>query len=250
MMIKSTKMRFTVFVLSALLFCLAGCGPTTNDIEAFVKPYQRDVTSSRYILMPPDEIEVHCKKVPEIDLEFQQIRPDGKVSFEAIGEIQAAGKTPNEVAALIAEKISKLYNLPGEDPIDVRVTRFRSKVYYMMGESMSPGPKEYTGRISAVTAINRAGLRPTTWKEQIHVVRPSQHENTSAKIFILNWKKVQTGDLTRDVLLQEGDIVYLPPTPLAALGNLFAEFAYPIGQALSPVTAIQNVQAGPRGGRR
>lgn len=240
---------FTLIVSLALLIVITGCG-APNDIDAFIKPYQRDVTSSRYILMPPDEIEVHCTKVPEIDLEYQQIRPDGKVSFEAIGEIEAAGKTPDEVAALIAEKVAKLYNLPGDDPIDVRVTKFKSKVFYMMGEVLSPGPKEYTGRISAVTAINMSGLKPTTWREQMRVIRPSRQKNTAAQTFVLNWKKVQKGDLTRDVLLQEGDIVYLPPTPLAAVGNLFAEFAYPIGQALSPVTSIQNVNSGPRGGRR
>ena len=247
---KTTKVTLMVLALSTLLLIGIGCGPSANDIIAFVKPYQREVTASNYILMPPDEIEVFSTKVGEIDGIYQQIRPDGKISFQTIGEIEVAGKTPAEVAALLSEKVSKLYNLPGENPIDVRITAYRSKVYHMIGELISPGPKEYTGRISTFKAIGLAGLRPTAWKERIQIIRPSQHEETAPQSFILDWKKVQTGDLTSNVLLQEGDIIYVPPTPLAALGNLFAEFAYPIGQALSPVTSIQNVQAGPRGGRR
>lgn len=245
---KSTQVTLMVLTLSSLLLIGSGCSPSDQDIIAFVKPYQRDVTSSRYILMPPDIIEIHSTKVPEIDGVYQQIRPDGKISFQTIGVIEVAGKTPAEVADLLSEKVSKLYNLPGDNPIDVRIRAYRSKVYYMVGELSSSGPKEYTGRINTVKAIGLAGLRPTAWKEQIHVIRPSEHEDTAPQSFVLNWKKVEKGDLTRDVLLQEGDIIYVPPTPLAALGNLFAEFAYPIGQALSPVSAIQNVSE-PRSGR-
>jgi polysaccharide export outer membrane protein len=235
--------------LSLLLIFGTGCSPTVNDIEAFVKPYEKSVTATEYILMPPDRIEVHSTNVPEIDRVFQQIRPDGKVSFQTIGEVEAAGKTPAELTALITEKVSALYKLPSGHPIDVRITAYHSKVYYMVGELVNPGPKEYTGRISSIKAIGLAGLRPTAWKEKFTIIRPSHHPDVVPLSFILDWKNVEKGDLTRDILLEEGDIIYIPPTPLAALGNLFAEFAYPIGQALSPVTAIQNVSE-PRSGYR
>jgi len=230
-----------VLALASLLAMGIGCSSPANDIEAFVKPYEKNVTAEKYVLMPPDVIEVHSTNVPEIDMVYQQIRPDGKISFQTIGEIDAAGKTPAELTDLIIERVSTLYNLPGEHPIDVRIRAYRSKVYHMVGEILAPGPKEYTGRISSFKAIGLAGLRPTAWKEKITIIRPSHHADIAPLMFHLNWKKVQKGDLTRDVLLEEGDIIYVPPTPLAALGNLFAEFAYPIGQALSPVTDIQNV---------
>ena len=81
--------------LLASLFILTGCfSSNKKDIAAFAKPMVVDTTAENYILQPPDEVEIHCSKVPEINMQRQQIRPDGKISFESIGEVQAAGKTP------------------------------------------------------------------------------------------------------------------------------------------------------------
>ena len=89
----------TVAILSLISFILTGCySSNPKDIEAFTKPQNVNVSTDEYILQPPDEIEIHCSKVPEVDLQVQQIRPDGKVSFESLGEIDAAGKTPKQLA--------------------------------------------------------------------------------------------------------------------------------------------------------
>ena len=158
----SKQIPLMMLALSSLLIFGTGCGPTANDIAAFVKPHEQAVTATEYILMPPDRIEVHSTNVPEIDAVFQQIRPDGKISFQTIGEVEAAGKTPAELTVLITEKVSTLYKLPSGHPIDVRITAYHSKVYYMIGELLAPGPKEYTGRISSIKAIGLARLMTTT----------------------------------------------------------------------------------------
>ena len=64
-------------------------------------PNKVDVSARNYTLHPPDEIEIHCSSVPEIDMQRQQVRPDGRIGFEAVGELYAAGKTPAQVATMI-----------------------------------------------------------------------------------------------------------------------------------------------------
>ena len=64
-------MRFarpiTLTILSLMSVILTGCfSSNPNDIEAFTMPYMVEVSSKNYFLSPPDEIEVHCSKVPEI----------------------------------------------------------------------------------------------------------------------------------------------------------------------------------------
>ena len=56
------------------------------------------------------------------------------------------------------------------------------------------------------------------------------------------------GDLSKNVLLQEGDIVYVPPTILATISKVIAEFAQPIGQALAPMISMQRLATGGVGG--
>jgi polysaccharide export outer membrane protein len=242
--------RQTIFLQIALLIFLVSVGgcfsSNPRNIKAFVKPTKVNVTADGYILQPPDEIEIHCSKVPEIHLQSQRIRPDGKVTFEALGQIHAAGKTPKELAELMHEKISLLYALTGEHPIDVRIVTYRSKWYYVLGQVYFPGPKVFTGRDTVLTAI--AAARPSNlgWLERVQVVRPSADKNVKPKIFELNYDKmVVHGDASKNVLLEEGDIVYVPPTILAAIGLKVEELVSPIGRAFSTVNIVQ----GPPGRR-
>src|SRR4030042_4189489 len=127
-------------ILSLLTVSLTGCfSSNPKDVKAFMMPDKVDVSARNYILHPPDEIEIYCSSVPEIDMQRQQIRPDGMISFEALGEMYAAGKTPAQVANELRSKILELYQVEGDNPIDVRVVAFRSKRYYVLGQGVGPG---------------------------------------------------------------------------------------------------------------
>jgi polysaccharide export outer membrane protein len=235
-----------VFLLSAVTFALTGCfSSNPKDIEAFLKPYQTSVTSEKYVLQPPDEVEVHCARVPELNLQRQRVRPDGKLSFEILGEFQAAGKTPAEVAADIKQKASTLYALVGDQPIEVRVIAFKSKVFYVLGQVYQPGPKLYTGRDSVMTAISEAQLNPMAWLGRVQVIRPSMYEKVKARIFEVDFDRMMAhGELGKNVLLQEGDVIYVPPTVLAALAMKIEEVIRPIARAFSGVNIVQSGMQG------
>lgn len=223
-------------ILPLLAISMTGCfSSNPDDIEAFLMPKDVIVTAKEYPLIPPDEIEVFCSRVPEIHEQRQQIRPDGKVSFEAIGEIDAAGKTPSEVASILRVKVLELYQIEGDNPIDVRVAAFRSKRYFVLGQVAAPGPQVYSGRDTVLSALALAGS-PTVlaWIERIQVIRPSGDENVRPRIFEVNYDRMAAhGDATKDVLLQEGDIIYVPPTVLAAAAMKIEEFIRPIARAFS-----------------
>jgi len=223
-------------ILSLLIIGLAGCfSSDPKNIRAFTMPSSVDVSARSYILYPPDEIEIHCSVVPEIHTQSQQIRPDGKVSFEALGEFYVAGKTPAQIANEIRAKVLDLYQIEGDHPVDVRVVAFRSKRYYVLGQVNSPGAQVYSGRDTVLGAIALAGSpNAMAWVERIQVIRPSANKNIKPKIFEFNYDRAAAhGDTSKDVLLQEGDIIYVPPTILAAAAMKIEEFIRPIARAFS-----------------
>lgn len=235
----------TIFLHLALLTVMAGVGgcfsSNPQDIEAFIKPDRVKVAAEDYILHPPDEIEIHCSQVPEVHLQHQRIRPDGKVTFESLGEIHAAGKTPMELAEFMREKILFLYALTGEHPVDVRIVTYRSKVYYVLGQVYFPGPKLSTGRDTVLKAVAAARPSNLAWLERVQVIRPSADENIKPKIFELNYDRMTVhGDARSNVLLEEGDIVFVPPTVLAAIGLKVEELVSPIGRAFSTINIVQS----------
>jgi len=240
----------TAVTLLLLAISLTGCfSSNPADIKAFMMPQKVDVSTDTYILQPPDDIEVHCSNVPEINAVAQQIRPDGKVSFEAVGEIDAAGKTPAQVANIIKGKVLELYQIEGDHPIDVRVVGFRSKRYYVFGQVNAPGPQVYSGRDTVMGAIALAGgPNVLAWQERIQVIRPSHDANVKAKIFEINFDRMAAhGEASKDVLLQEGDVIYVPPTILAAAAMKIEEVIRPVARAFSGYYIMSEPGASPAG---
>ena len=247
-------MRYQSLILQVVLFTLltvlGGCfSANKEDLKAFLRPPEAVVTTDDYILEPPDEIMVIGSKVPELagttgGLALargytQTIRPDGYVSFESFGEIYVAGKTPRQVAKIISEKASKLYNLTGDYPVDVRVSRNQSKFYYVLGQVSNPGAKIFTGRETTLSALGKAVPKTNAWKEKVQVIRPSVGLTAKSKIFQLDYRRmVENGKMKHNVLLQEGDIIYVPPTILASIGLTIGELTGPIFQTAGAVNII------------
>ena len=226
---------FTQVVLWALLVTMTGCfSANPDDIEAFLRPSEADVTADEYVMQPPDLVTVIASQVPELQGttrsigHTQVIRPDGTISFETVGEVHVAGKTPKQIAEIIGKKMSALYNFANEHPVDVRVAN-RSKWYYIIGMVNHPGAQLFTGRETTLTAISKAVPNVQAWEEEIQIIRPSANLSKKPRIFKLDFKRmIEHGEMTGNVLLQEGDVIYVPPTILASIGLTLQEIVGPL----------------------
>ncbi len=92
----------------------------------------------------------------------------------------------------------------------------------------------YTGRDSVLDAIAEAQINPMAWEERIQVISPSGINGIPPKVFEVDFKLMQIhGDLRMNVLLQEGDIICVPPTPFAAVALVLEEVMRPFARAFS-----------------
>lgn len=244
-LIKENDMRsvLCVALMVAAIACSGCFSSHKEDIAAFQKPGPVNVASTDYQIQPPDQIEIISSNVPELHQQKQTVRPDGKISFATLGEFDVAGKTPSQAAELIRSKASDLYRLAGDYPIDVRIAIFKSKYYYVLGQVNKPGPKPYTGRDTVMSAIAEAYPTVLAWEDRIQIIRPSADPTQKPKIFEVNWDKMAAhGDATKDVLLQEGDIIFVPPTVMAAVAMKIEEFIRPIGRAFSASYMVEGAR--------
>jgi len=230
-----------IITLLLMSMCLSGCFSSyPPDIKHFKMPYEVNTTSESYILQPPDEVQILCNRVETIHQQQQKIRPDGKISFEEFGEITAAGKTPAQLSDELKNKVIEYYKLSYDHPVDVRIFSFQSKVYYVLGQVNAPGPRIYTGRDSVLNAISMAQPNPMAWLERIQIIRPSEHADEKPKIFELNFDRMSAhGNTTKNVLLQEGDIIYVPPTVLGWMALKIEEAIRPIARAFSGIYTVR-----------
>ncbi len=220
--------------LGASLGFGAGCQDARHgQLVAFLRAHEQVVSSGQYTVMPPDAILIHAPVAPEIDGAAQQVRPDGKVALRLLGEVDVAGLSPDQIADRLESLLARYYVEP---EVVVDVARYGSQHYYVFGQVQRPGPKLLTGRDSLLEVIADAGPTFLADRTKIRVVRPAPEPDGSHVIVVNLNDMVRAGETGRNILLQAGDIVEVPPTALAWVGLRVRELLYPVTPAIDAYT--------------
>lgn len=223
-------------LVGAMLYVIAGtgCGPSDAEINAFVHDYEADVTGGEYIVQPPDAMEISSPNCPEVDGESVMVNADGKITLKLVGDVKVAGLTPVEIARKLEANLQRYYQRP---VVSVRMTRRESKRIYVFGEVAGRGPQPYTGRDTVLSVLGKAQPTFSAWADRVHVIRPS-HEDGKRHVIVVNANDImKRGQLEKNFHLLEGDILYVPPTPLAYVGQKFQELLQPMQPAAQTFVA-------------
>jgi hypothetical protein len=100
------KLKLLIWSLLGVAFLLGlGCAPRiSTTVQA--KAAAARVVEDKYQLGPEDVIEISVWKEPDLTKQVA-IRPDGKISYPFIGEVQAAGKTVKQLREEISKRLEK-----------------------------------------------------------------------------------------------------------------------------------------------
>ncbi|MBK9119088.1 MAG: polysaccharide biosynthesis/export family protein [Phycisphaerales bacterium] len=224
---------FGIPLLGGLILA-GGCTSTHDQSVAFVRSDEAEVAVGTYIVRAPDALLIHAPGAPEIDGAIYGVRPDGKIVLRLLGEVDVAGLSTEQISAKLRAQLSRYYVEP---EVAVAVANYRSQYYYVFGEVTSPGPRICTGRDSLLLALADAQPNFFAWRSQIRVVRPSPDGGERRVLIIDMDKMVDAGNTEQDMLLQPGDIIHVPPTPLAWVGHRVRELLYPVQPVLDAYNA-------------
>lgn len=230
-------------LMLALVLGTIGCVPQYTDFDAFIKRPRPIVGGKPYVIEPPDSISIIAPGAPEIDGQGGSLRPDGYITLHLLGDVFAAGKTPTQLASEIEEQILTYYQ---DVSVQVNVNTFGSKTYYLAGET-GAGPRPYNGTDTILDAILGGGIPRTAWPEKLVVLRPNERGDLIRRMTINVMDMIQVGDLKNNIVIEEGDILYMPIHPFAAIGvavqNLLAPIQ-PIAQAANAPSSVAGAFGG------
>ena len=152
-----------------------------------------------------DTLDISVWKEPEVSSTVV-IRPDGKISLPLISELVVTGKTPLEIQAVVAEKLSPYINSPN---VTVTVREVNSKKVYVLGEVGQTGSHQITQPTTVLQILTESGgLRPFAKQKSIYVLRTT---NGKQEKIPFNYKDVVQGSkMEQNIFLQPGDIVVVP----------------------------------------
>ena len=237
-----------ILLVSSVL--LIGCQSARHSTEnaegsngVFEHADPKKLAQMEYRVEPPDEILVKAPNIKELDGQKQKVRPDGKITLPLLGDVYVSGMTPEQINKVLVDQIDgKIYAKP-----DIRVEVIAmSKFYYVFGFGTArQGRFAWTGRDTVVTALAEAGFGEGAWPQQVRVSRPGKNgqENATA---VVDFKKIwDYGNMNQNYLLQEGDIIHVPNSPLDHLNKTMTNMLGPITGTAGAVSAGQVVTASP-----
>lgn len=132
------------------------------------------------------------------------VRPDGKISVLLLNDVQAAGQTPEQLAAALSQAAAKF--IREESDVTVNVKEVHSRRVFIVGEVTTPGAVALTGDMNVLQLIAVAGgVKEYADKKHIVIIRT---ENGRERRLNFNYDDALKGkNLKQNILLQPGDTV-------------------------------------------
>lgn len=163
-----------------------------------------------YYLTPGDQLQIVVAGHADISSSDSNrssgyiVRPDGRFEFPLIGLIETKGKTISSLEQEMTERLSEYI----VDPvITINLASMGSTRVFVIGEVKRPGVFELTKSHRVLDAIGAAGgFTELAAKKNVFLIRDGREETLQK----LNMNSFLTkGDLSQNVVLQEGDCLYL-----------------------------------------
>ncbi len=234
-MARLKNMASAGFVAVLALILAGGCA-STKKAPPPAAPQAEDegglgeVKVSEFVLGVGDTIEISVYRNEDLK-KTVKIDPTGKIIFPLIGDIQASGKSVFSLRDEMAQKLSRFIVSP---QVSIAISGIQSQKVLVLGEVKNPGVFALDQELSLLDAVMKAGGVTNDAKLENSVL--VRKKAGASEITVIDLKKIiKGGDLTSNVSLRGGDIVYLPVKKIA---NVARYFAY-LNQVLSPIVNLE-----------
>ena len=159
---------------------------------------------------------------------------DGTINAPFVGVVKAAGLTTSRLEETLREPLARDYFV---DPkVNIQIAEYHSLKYYISGAVKTPGLYEVTSEASLLELIAKAGGVAEERGNIAYILRNSTEEVASGKevsdlaaesepIKVDLQRLLDMGDMSVNVMLESGDVVYIPPAKSLdqAVSKIFVE---------------------------
>ena len=194
-------MNALVSILAALV--MAGCGAYLQAPAA--APSARDT-----LVAPPEVYKIGPEDILMISVwkndaltRTVAVRPDGKISFPLVNDVQAAGLSALELRDVLQQRLAPYIVAP---EVAVVITEVRSLKVSVLGEVTRPGRFELKSWATVADALALAGgFTQFAARSRIVILRP---EGTAMQRIPFNYNDLAGGQ--ENYYLRNGDIILVP----------------------------------------
>ena len=166
-------------------------------------------TAAQYEIGPLDTLEIFVWGAPDLTRESTPVRPDGRISMPLVGDMQAAGVTPDALAEMIEGKLQIYVQNP---QVTVSVTSFgdaAGQTVRVVGEAGKPVAVPYRAGMQVLDVMVAAGgLSEFAAGNDAVLIRG---RGESEKVYGLRLDDLlNDGDTSANSLVLPGDVILVP----------------------------------------
>lgn len=194
--------------VAGLVLLLSACASTIRPGDApSIDPSSQAVDA--YRIGVDDVIRVAVWQNPDLNVTVP-VRPDGRISVPLVGDVEAGGRTPEEVAAEIKTALEAFVRNP---QVTVIVDQLRSHEYLsrvrVTGAVRTPVSVPYRQGMTVLDAVLAAGgTNEFAAADRTELYR-KQGDGTRAYPVRLD-RILKDGDLKSNYPVQPGDVITVP----------------------------------------
>lgn len=212
------------------LACLAGAARAGAQVPP-------PVGAADYVIGPRDVLSVTVLNEPTLSGKFTVVS-DGTLTYPLLGAVRVGGLSVRAVEHELAAKLADGYL---ERPVvSVALDSFGSQRVLVTGEVKQPASYPLTGRTTVLEAILTAGATTPAAGSEVLIVRGKTPPRR------VDLEALQRGDLTQNVTLEPGDMVFVPraepQAPVYVMGQVRTPGAYQLPKGATVLQAL--AQAG------
>jgi polysaccharide export outer membrane protein len=189
-------------LLLALGACSSG-GATVEDSKQAVTPEQGE-----YHIGPGDQLNVFVFNQPDLSMAVP-VRPDGLISTPLIEDMQAAGKTPSELARDMEKKLAEYVRSPSVNVIVTGFVGTYGDQVRVVGQAANPQALSYRSGMTLLDVmIAVGGLGEFAAGNRARLIRRVDGKTTEMRVRLDDL--LNDGDIRANMQVQPGDVLIIP----------------------------------------
>jgi polysaccharide export outer membrane protein len=180
-----------------------------SSMPVFSLDLKLPVPEKEYFIDSGDIISVNVFPAEEFSKEVT-VQPDGTVDIPLIGPVRARGLKSEDLEKTLTAKFSKYVANPS---VTINVRKFSSNKVAVIGQINAPGYYEYREGMRLLDLIAQAaGPQDYAKAANVRVYRRVQGPDGkfSEEVVKADLAAVFSGEMDKNMLLLNGDIVYIP----------------------------------------
>jgi polysaccharide biosynthesis/export protein len=189
-----------------------------------VDPNLTNVNKADYVLGPGDQLQINMYGQADLFTGPSTVLVDGTISLPFVGRVPVAGRTVREVEVTVTDLYKKFFKRPN---LTIVLAKPRQLTLAVSGEVVKPGTYPFTGvdQIPTVSQLLKlsGGVTPSADLRNVQIRRskfgaPGVYESISVNLM----KLIQEGDISQDIRMRDGDIVFIPVAAKPSLADFAA----------------------------